>query len=200
MDPFITVDELGAYLSPRSPRDLTEDALAALAIEGACTAIRTATEQQLTFVEDDTVTFEGGGRRDLLLPEVPVVEVDEVRLVDGDGESEITVEWRLMASGILRRHAALWASPGPDWPSGYTVEVDYSHGFADDAFPADLKLLALTVAARHYQQGIVRQESTGSASATYSVSAASDFSSGERALLAKYRHPRAAHLAAAVGS
>ena len=180
MTAFITVDELAAYISPRAPRDLSDDVLAALAVDSACSQLRTFTGQTLDYVEDDTATFilttpyaDG-----LLLPEMPVVEVDEVR-IDG----EVSLDWRLDSGGILRTTTRRF------FYAGSTVEVDYSHGFA--TIPAELRMLALTLAARIYQQGIARQESTGSSSVTYSVSSPLDLTSGERTIVAKYRMRRA---------
>lgn len=187
-EPWITLDELASYLSPRAPRDLTGDVLAEISTEGACDLIRTRAEQLFDVVTDDTVTFSGRDSHALILPEAPVIEVDEVRVDD-----EVELDWELTASGILRR------TERGCWPYGDgNIAVDYSHGY--EVMPADLRLLALTVAARHYQQGIAKQESTGNASVTFSVAAAGDLSSGEMALVAKYRRPSGERLAAAVGS
>lgn len=189
-DPFITLEELGAYLSPRAPRDLTGDVLATLAIDAACSTIRTRAEQELD-LSDSTIAFSGDGiGRELLLPQLPVVAVDEVR-IDG----EVTLDWELRSDGVLRRTTPSVLDPEYPltpyaWPRGNAnVEVDYSHGY--DPIPSDLRLLALTLAARAYEQGLARQESTGSTSVTYSVPSSLDLSSGELALVAKYRHPKA---------
>ena len=188
MGTFIDLEELAAFLSPRAPRDLSGDVLAQVAIEAACGAIRTTTEQELDLVEDDTASFLcGEGRRELILPQMPVLSIEAVRL-----DQEPITDWILTGAGILRRTST--NGTVPVWIAG-VVEVDYSHGF--DPMPAELRLLALTLAGRAYQQGTARQESTGSSSITYSVAASLDLTTGERALLAKYRHPKAALLAQA---
>jgi hypothetical protein len=178
MDEFVTLDELAAYLSPRAPRDLSADVLAGLAVAGAAERIQTETGQDL-IPADATAVFaiDGRYRDELLIPQGPVLAVDEVRIDD-----EVTLDWRLQTGGILR-------STDGYFPLGSTVEVDYSRGY--DPVPADLRLLAVTLAARAYQQGLARQEATGSSSITYSVASSLDLSGGEKALLAKYRMRRA---------
>lgn len=178
---FIGVGDLAAYLNPRAPRDLSSDLLAELAVAAACARIRSETGQDLDHVLDDTVTFEGTGSRELLLPQLPVEVVDEVRIDD-----EVDLDWALASGGILRRVANGVAG---EWPAGSMVEVDYTHGYV--TVPAEIRLLALTLAARAYQQGLARQESTGSSSVTWSVAGSLDLSAGERSILAKYRHPKA---------
>ena len=185
--PWITLEELASYLSPRAPRDLSSDVLAEVSCEGACDLIRRRAEQEFDHGES-TVVFSGADTRSLVLPEAPVIRVDEVRLV-----GEVDLDYELTRAGILRRTVGRW-------PAGYAnIAVDYEHGY-DGAMPAELRLLALTVAARHYQQGIAQQESTGNASVTFSVSAAGDLSTGEQTIIAKHRRPSSEHLAMAVGS
>lgn len=172
---FITVDDLAAYMSPRAPRDLSEDLLAELAVEGACALIRTLTEQDLDLVVDDSAVFSGRGTSwHLLLPQLPVVEIDEVRIDD-----ETVLDWELRRGGVLR-------STDAKWPEGNAnIEVDYSHGFA--VIPTELRLLALAIAARSYQQGIARQETTGGSSVTWSTPSSLDLSSGEKTIISRYR-------------
>lgn len=197
-EPLVTLEELAAYLSPAAPRSLEGDVLAELAINGASDRIRSETGQRLDFVEDDTVILSASGsRRDLLVPELPVISVDEVRVDD-----EVELDWVLLPGGILR-----FTGLAGYWPRGdANVEIDYSHGYewGEDAsaetLPAELKLLALTLAGRAYQQGLARQEATGSSSITYSVASSLDLSSGEKNIIAKYRHPKAAVIEAAGAS
>lgn len=194
MEPFITLEELGAALSPRAPRDLSGDVLAELAIAGACDRIRLEAEQQINLNDDDTAIFSGSGTAiELILPEVPVLSVDEVR-IDG----EVDLDWVLTSSGMLRRSAAATSCR---WPAGDgNIEVDYTHGYVIDGsastLPAELKLLALTLAARAYTQGLARQEATGSTSITYSVAGALDLTAGELAICQKHGPPKAPTIAA----
>lgn len=168
LESIISRADLGAYLR----RDLSADDLALIAINAASQIVRTRTRQTLSLVEDETFIY--GIRStpaDLLLPELPVVEIDEVRVDD-----EVELEWEVSENGILHLSGATYAS---------TVEVDYSHGY--ETVPDDLRLVALTVAARIYEQGTARQESTGSSSITFSVAASTDLSSGEKAICDSYR-------------
>jgi hypothetical protein len=176
MDEFVTLDELAAYLSPRAPRDLADDALAAMAVAGAAERIQSETGQEIA-ADESTATFAIGAYdryvRSVILPEHPVVTVDEVR-----DDGEVSLDWQLHSGGIVRLTEGYFTRDA-------LVEVDYTHGY--DPVPADLRLLAVTLAARAYQQGLARQESAGSSSVTYSVSSSLDLSAGEKALLAKYR-------------
>jgi hypothetical protein len=184
-EPFISRDDLAAYLY-REAGSLDSDELAIIAIDGACDAIRDFTGQEINRVEDDTVTFSSDGyRRELLLPERPA-EVDEVRLRETvDDELEVFLDWVLLEGGILRLSSE---ADFTAWPEGNgNIEVDYAHGWAAADLPRSIRLVALTFAARVYQQGIARQEATGSSSITYSVASSLDLSAGEKALIARYR-------------
>lgn len=182
-EPFISVAELAAFLNPRAPRDLSADVLAPIMVAGACDAIRTLTGQDLDYQEDAVVTFSGDGENgDLILPQGPVLEVSEVQ-VDG----EVDLDWNLTSGGVLRRTVdyASGGLPRRYWPRGNAnIQVTYTRGWEE--IPDDLRLLALVLAGRGYEQGLARQESTGSASVTYSVPAAQDLSAGEKAIVAKY--------------
>lgn len=171
-EPFISREDLGEYLR----RDLTTDEMALIAVDAACDVVRDVTHRGFDHVENDTVIFSGDGSSfNLLLPELPVLAVDEVR-VDG----EVYLDWNLRRGGIL-------ASTDGKWPEGdANIEVDYDHGYPPADLPRSVRIVALTVAARIYRQGIVRQETTGGVSTTYSVAGPIDLTSGERYLLAKY--------------
>jgi hypothetical protein len=179
MAAFITTAELGSYLR----RDVSEDELATIATDAACAVVRRHTGQELSG-SDGTVSYVlRGTASSLLLPELPVVVVDEVRIDD-----EVTLDWRVEENGIVS------LTDLPSSSAERIVEVDYSHGY--EAVPDDLRLVALTVAARIYEQGTARQESTGSSSITFSVAASTDLSSGEKAIVEKYRVIRPSPLVA----
>lgn len=172
LEAFISRADLGAYLR----RDLSADDLATIAVNAASQIVRTRTRQTLSLVEDETLTFAiVGEARDLLLPELPIIDVDEVRIDD-----EVELDWRLSENGILTLTGSCSWRTTPAM-----VEVDYSHGF--EVVPDDLRLVALTVAARIYEQGTARQEATGSSSITFSVAASTDLSNGEKAICDAYR-------------
>jgi hypothetical protein len=177
---FISTTELGSYLR----RDVSAEELATIATDAACAVVRTYTRQTLTATDGDTVSYVlRGTASSLLLPGLPVLAIDEVRIDD-----EVTLDWRVEENGIVS------LTDLPSSSAERIVEVDYSHGY--DPVPDDLRLVALTVAARIYEQGTARQESTGSSSITFSVAASTDLSSGEKAIVEKYRVIRPSPLVA----
>lgn len=181
-EPFISRDDLASKLF-KAPGSLDDDELALIAVDAACDLVRDECQQQLSRVDGATIIFSpDGDHRDLLLPELPV-EIDEVR-VDGD----VVLDWVLMKGGILRLTGeADWSS----WPAGdANVEVDCDHGYLPDDLPRQIRLVALSIASRIYRQGIVRQQTTGATSVTYSVAASTDLSSGERIICRRHRVDR----------
>lgn len=175
-EPFITAAELGDFLG----RDLTGDAAAEVAIAGACAMCRTISEQTFTLVEDDVVVFDGTGGDALVLPQLPVVEVTEVTTGDDD-ELVDPADYAVTPEGVLLK-------PGGWWRRGrQNVTVTYTHGYPDDEFPADIRLVALSIAGRLLDQGSnVGQERLGQYAVTYTTPA-SDLTAGERAILRKHR-------------
>lgn len=165
-------DRLGNYLR----LDLGSDELAELAVSAASSMIRRILGQEITLVEDDTVQLDGSGGWAVVLPELPVVEVSSVKVAG----QEVDGWYCNLRTGILR------APQYGRWLYGRgVIEVTYTHGY--ETVPDDLVLLATTLAARVYDQGLVSSENIGGVQTTYSTSAALDLSSGEQVLLAKYR-------------
>lgn len=168
--PFISRVDLGDYLG----RDLTDDARALQAIDSACDMIRSATGQRIDRVENETILLDGNGTDTILLPELPVVSVSSVLVAD-----QPYTWWVLTSEGVLRTKNGRWWLPGRG-----IVAVTYTHGY--DEVPADLRMLALTLAARIYEQQLVKQESVGGYTATYSAEESLGFSKRERDIIAKY--------------
>lgn len=184
LDPFITEAELTTYLG----RNVTAEDLATLAVGAASDLIRNAVGARLDNVEDDIILVDGSGTDTILLPELPVTEVTEVNYVTPDTDPELLdpAEDYLvdLRNGALVTRGGTWLEARGNY------EVTYSHGYTD--IPADLRVLALTVAARIYDQGIVKQESVGGYSATFSSPESMALTARELNLVAKYRPVRSA--------
>ena len=172
--PFVGTEDLGNYL--RLELDDTDD-LGVIAVNAACDTVRSYLGQQVDLVSGDAVNLDGSGTDALLLPELPVVEITSVTTYDADGNDEepLTVDedYRIGTGGIL------WRIPRYNvWPLGHAnIAVVYSHGYdtsissgSGDCYggvPSDIRLIAVQLAARIYDIGMVQQEAAGSWSATY---------------------------------
>jgi hypothetical protein len=147
-----------------------------------------------TFAERDfnsasgTFTLDGTGTDALLLPQLPVSAAGTVT-VDG----ETVTDYVLNGNGILFRGSvsAEGASySGATWPAGrQNVEVTCDYGYASSDLPRDVRMVALSVAARIMVQGVAVEETVGQVRVKY-ASPALDLTNGERAVLRKYRHTR----------
>jgi hypothetical protein len=189
MMPFVTTEQLAAYFHG-SYGDLTGDLLAELAIGSACDTLRSMCGQVFDAVADDVVTIPSAGTEALLLPELPAVGVSSVKL---DG-----VEVSADAYYVDLHDGILYRTDGRRWTRGQgAYEVTYSHGYTspaesgsgEDVFsdvPLDLVGLALTMAARIYDQGLVSQESTGGYQVIYSAPEALGLSKREMDVVKKH--------------
>lgn len=191
---IVTTDDLSAYLR----RDLTGDMMA----EGACDAANQAVIDFLdydpTAVVDDEVVLSGDGSDALLLPALPVhnVSLVQVRPFRDDGDP-ITVDpsfyW------LDQRKGVLYTRPyGAKWLRGHgAYSVTFTHGWGtaassgsgDSVFPdipRSIWRVALQVAARTFDQGLVKQETVGAVTTVYAAADPADLTKGERNVLAKY--------------
>ena len=188
--PFISRDDLSDYLG----RDVTADDGALIAVDAACDAVRTLTEQTFNETVGGTVFLDGTGTDCLLLPEQPVNAAGTVT-VNGTAITDYT----LSGNGMLFRGTVGLSDPywpddlppgGRVWPRGRrNVRVTYDHGYAADDLPRDIRMVALSLASRLVVQGPASQERQGDVAVTYAV-AATDFTNGERMILGKYRRHR----------
>lgn len=127
MDPLATLEDVKAEPSAAG---LTDARIAKL-IERASAEFRGDTEQQISLVENDTVTLDGDGSTVLLLPELPVHAVTAV-VVDGEPLTEDELKGIWSRRGILRR-----TDRCTRWPrAGQAIEVTYTHGW--DPIPGDI--------------------------------------------------------------
>lgn len=158
--PFISSTDLADYREQAVDNDL-----AAIAIDSACQIVRDEVAQGIDRVTDDVVDLDSEGTDRLLLPEGPVESVTSVELnstgtplVEGtdfylDKENDSLV----MKSSSLR------------FLKGRQLyKVTYTHGLA--TVPSSVRLVALNLAARIYDQQLVKQESVGGSQTVYAAS------------------------------
>lgn len=173
MDPFVTTTDLGTYLG----RDLSDDERAVIALHAASDIVRSEAGQDLTEAADDIVVLDGTGTDALLLPQLPVTAV-----------SLVTIDDTPFTDYTLANNGVLFCTAGSYWTKGrQNIAVTYDHGFTTAEFPRDLRMVALNLAARVYDQQIVSQESVGAYSVTFAVADAIGLSDNERRIVHKYR-------------
>lgn len=173
--PFISLDDLTAYLGydPEQER-------ATIALDTACQVVRDHVGQAVDRVADDVVELDSEGTDTILLPELPVVSVASV-VGPGGVELSADMDYRLdpeMGALVTRgRWRRFLRGRGI-----YTVT--YTHGW--DTVPSSVRGVALELAARVYDQQLVKQETAGAYGVTYAADAALMLTDGERAILAKH--------------
>lgn len=181
---LVTTQELSDYIG----RDVSSDDGAAFAVESASQIVQTLTEQDFTEATN-TVSLDGTGTDTLLLPQRPVSTVGTVT-VNGEEETDFTYtpEGRLIRTSEDEPTYSTWSQgyqSSAYWPQGrQNVEVTYTHGAG--TAPADVRMVALMIAYRLVTQGGALQEAVGDVTKRYAV-ASTDLTSGEQAILRKYR-------------
>lgn len=172
-------EDLGNYLGS----DLSASEKALQVVDAASDTVRTMTEQVLNEVNSDDIVLDGTGTDSLLLPERPVNAVSSVA-VDGDALT-VDDDYVLNGDGILfRTFPAKWRR------ARQNVAVTYDHGYPDDDLPRDLRMVALSIAARLFSQsaGAVF-ESLGAYSVRYDQ-APTELTINEQRVLRKYKRSR----------
>ena len=175
---------------------LTADDGALIAVDAACDFVRDVAEQEFSQVIGDEIYLDGSGTDALLLPELPVANVGTVALRDSAG-SYLTMgsaDYTLNGNGVLyATNTAGTSDSGTTWPRGrQNVRVTYDHGYTSGTagdFPASVRQVALSIAARLYTQGPAAAESVGDVSVRYSVGE-TDFTAGELRILRKHRRAK----------
>lgn len=176
-DPIISRHDLGQHLGRGDTLDTDEAALAA--VDAASEVCRTTAEQVFNRVTEDVIVFDGPGTDVILLPEGPVEEVTSVQ----DPDSEELVEdddWVLTRIGTLIRVGGVWTKGRQNF------QVTYTHGYADEDLPRDVRMVALTLAARLYMQGPAVFETLGNRQVRY-AGPPMDLSATEKAILRKHK-------------
>lgn len=126
-------------------------ASAELALRDASAAIRNYTNQYLELVANDVITLDSRGSKRLILPQLPVVSVDQV--VE-DGELLVVDDdYKLGQFGILHRIGAYWKG------GIQQVEITYTHGYL--VIPDDIIAICIRAASRGYQAGLKAADSDG---------------------------------------
>lgn len=143
MAAWTTVAELYRYLRQTAPSSGSEAELQAQqALDAACQAIEDEAGQPLAS-STDTVTLDGPGGTDLLLPRGFVTAVTTVTLLE---DNEVLVfgfdeDYTWSANGILVRL-------GDCWPCEQrSIRVVYTPGLSLATFPMSLKKIAWRLAA-----------------------------------------------------
>lgn len=185
-DPFITTQDVVDLIG----RGGTTDPGMIIAVDSACDICRTVAEQSFN-AATSTITLDGSGTDALLLPELPVTAAGTVVVAGGT-----VTDYVLNGNGILFRKA-----DGTDvdycdayraltWPTGrQNVQVTFDHGYLDADLPRDVRMVALSIAARIVVQGVALEESVGDVRVKY-ASAATELTNSERLILQKYRRIR----------
>ena len=144
-DPFISVLDLEAWLDETiaDPNSLAVK----ITLDSACQKIRTYLGQTINLVEDDIEIHSGSGRRKIRLRERPVRSVSEVKIDD------VVMD----PTTYNVRDAIVTFTDTDTWTQGDdNVSVTYTHGYdlaepSDINVPADIRLVALLLSARIYQ-------------------------------------------------
>lgn len=196
-DRLATADALESFLG--LDFDTADELRADKLLELASGVIRDEIGQQVTS-GTTTETIDGDGRTEVLLSEIPVTDVTEVRELDDNDDWETLTaddDYRWTGDGRLIRwpgeavseRARYWL-PGPHhWPDKpRSVEVTYEHGYA--TVPVAVEQVCLTVAARWWvnPEGVV-QRRRGDASTSFapSNSEAVGLTKADLRKLAKFR-------------
>lgn len=197
---FISVAELGNYIG----RDLSNDPGGTICVDAACEMVRTLSGQTFNLVHGDVVVLDGTGTDALVLPELPVLGAGTVVV---NGTAAGTADYALAEDGVLLALSgtATWfgcfpygsaggpwnTAGGAVWPKGrQNISVTYDHGYAGTAggtaIPADVRMVALSIASRLAIQGPAIQENIGQSGIRYGVNS-TDLTNGEKMILQKYR-------------
>ena len=151
MGDFCTVADVADFLQ-LDISDADKAASCQRAITEATAAIRNYCRQYIEVVEDDEVTFDvRPARWNLLLPELPVLEVSAV--VEDDETLTVDDDYQLGEHGQLWRVDRRWAA------GVQIVTVTYSHGY--DPLPDDVVAVCTRAASRAYQAGLRAADSDG---------------------------------------
>lgn len=186
--PFISATDLNNYLGRTVDTDKS-----AIAVDAACDIVCKAVDQTLYYTEDDVVVLDSDGTDTLMLPELPVYEVSSVVGPLGTSMEEGTDYWLDKESGSLHTPSRYYTFNFLKGRQLYTIT--YTHGFVSDAaapglpsnvqeWPSSVRMVALQLATRIYDQGIVAQESFAGLAMTYSAPESIALTPSEKEILA----------------
>jgi hypothetical protein len=177
--PFISAQDLSDHLG----RDVSADPRTVIALDAACDVVRGYIRQTINLVRDDEVWLDGNGLRQLLLPELPIVEVTDVVTYDRYGV--LLRDDLIQGTDYIVDGAGVLTYLGWRWPAGrQNVWVLYTHGWdlveeapvygyedATPTVPSRIRIVALQLAARIFSAGsqgagAIRSETIGKYSYT----------------------------------
>lgn len=151
MADFCTVQDVAEFLQIEIS-DADKVASCQRAVTEATAAIRNYCKQYIELQEDDEYTFDiRPARWNLLLPELPVVEVSSV--VEDDETLTVDDDYELGNYGQLWRVGRRWAA------GTQIVTVVYSHGY--ETIPDDVVAVCTRAASRAYQAGLRAEDAAG---------------------------------------
>lgn len=179
--PFISTGDLAAYVKESS----LDSELAIIATDAACSSVRAFVHQNVELTTATDAWVDGTGTARVLLPHFPLTSISALSVYADrtDTSPEVLVEntdYVLnYGSGVLDR------IDGGTFDQGeQNVKATYVYGAS--TVPADIRLVALQVAARIYETGIVKNEYVGGVSATY-LEGAGQLNADERRALRSYQ-------------
>lgn len=189
-DPFIDVSDLYAYLRLPPPGD-TDD-LATIALDAACYTIRGFLHQTINRVDNEIIAIDTDGSDTIMVPEAPLISVSDVQMiaapvwVTDDFSPGLNTVIDPSSYLVEYDRGMLVLRAGGSWGDDRgSVQLTYTHGW--DVIPTDIRIVALTVAARIYDQGLAKAETIGNARLVYSHDESLGLSPREKDILVKYR-------------
>jgi len=183
-DPFISIDDLYAYLRLPALGVGETDDLSTIALDSACYTIRGFLHQTINRVTDDVIAIDTDGTDTVMLPEAPVVSVSDVSSFTTT--TDFTLYTYDPARYMIDYDKGLIVFRGALFPDRRAaVQVTYTHGW--DVIPTDIRIVALTLAARIYDQGLAKAETIGNTRLVYSHDESLGLSPREKDILVKYR-------------
>lgn len=177
--PFVTEQEFANYL--RTSFDEEDAATAAQLLADAQGTIEDEVGQRLE-QSTDTVTLDGSGTEELLLPRWPVTAVTSVTVTEASGTVKVLstpADYSWSQSGVLTRK-------GGCWPDGdRSVDVVYTPGYAQ--LPTNVKRICrrLAASAWHNPAG-ADSEDTGDHRVRWAAPGG-ELTTGEKRMLDPYR-------------
>ncbi len=141
MASLVTVEDYQAAIGTELDGIAYSQAEAAL--KAASDAVRRHCSQTFDLVLNDEIALDGTGTASLILPELPVVQINSVTVTDWSG-----VETPLYS---LSRHGGILRRTGwKIWPAGFgNVTVDYDHGYgvivSDESSDGEIPAVVATV-------------------------------------------------------
>lgn len=181
LSPFISSADLSAYLS----NSQLDSLLAQIALDAACEAVRGYCDQNLETTTETALFLDGLGSKQLRLPAFPVVTLTELVVYAGRDDASPTTLVENTDYVLNYRTGVLTRIDGELFPNApQSVKATFTYG--SDTVPSDARLVALQVAARIYDIGMVANETVGGVSTTYAATGG-QLTLDEKRALYRYR-------------